>query len=219
MFVQCLAENPHHFVYVVVTLVFSIVLHELAHGWAAIRAGDRTPIELGHMTIDPRVHMGWPSLLMVFAFGIGYGAMPVDPRRFRHRHGEAFVAAAGPLCNLLLAIAALTGLAIWNLATDLETASVEGGNLRAFLWTFGYVNLALAVFNLLPLPPLDGSTVLASLHRGYRDLLARIQQPVVFLAAFILVWALLGDEEHGIYATAGSWSGHYVRWIYSLAGR
>ncbi|VAX40844.1 hypothetical protein MNBD_PLANCTO03-1356, partial [hydrothermal vent metagenome] len=64
-------------------LFVSIVLHELAHGFAAIRCGDRTPIELGHMTPNPLVHMGPASLIAFALFGLAWGSMPVNPSRFR----------------------------------------------------------------------------------------------------------------------------------------
>lgn len=220
MFFTYLATDPHHYVYTVVTMVFSIVLHELAHGWAALWQGDRTPAVLGHMTIDPRVHMGPVSLVMVLALGIGFGAMPVDRTRFRGRHGDLLVSLAGPLMNLLLAFVALTGLAIWMLAAHGgEPPSVETDNLRRFVWTFGYLNLALGVFNLMPFPPLDGATVLAGMHRGYRRLIEGVTNPMVFLVAFALLLSLLTSTEYGLYDIARDWAGSYVQGIYALAGR
>jgi Zn-dependent protease len=220
MFITVLAHNPHYYVYVVVTVVFSIVLHELAHGWAALWLGDKTPRLSGHMTIDPRVHMGPVSLLMVFVLGIGFGAMPVDPTRLRGRHGHLLVALAGPLMNLLLALVALTALAVWSLwAHDGSPESIEGGNLRRFVWVFGYTNLALGVFNLIPIPPLDGSTVLAGCSRSYRRLLESVQNPMVFVFTFMLVWSLLSSRDYGLYSFAASWSDSYLQCIYALAGR
>ncbi|HEX5052525.1 MAG TPA: site-2 protease family protein [Planctomycetota bacterium] len=220
MFLTYLAKDPHFFVYIVVTMVFSTVLHELAHGWAAIWQGDRTPIERGHMTADPRVHMGTLSLLMLVTVGISFGAMPVDPRRFRHRHGFAFVAAAGPSMNLLLAFVALTGLGIWSLAVaDGAPISLEGDNLRGFLWTFGYCNIALCAFNLIPIPPLDGSTVLASVSGGYRRFIEGVRSPVVFLVAFMVVFTVLGSQGLHIYRLGASAAERYLQWLYSFAGR
>ena len=64
-------------------VIFSITLHELGHGWAAIRQGDDTPRRFGRMTLNPLVHMGVPSLVMFALIGIAWGAMPVEPSRFR----------------------------------------------------------------------------------------------------------------------------------------
>ena len=81
-------EKQLYFGCVVVTVIISIVLHELAHGWAAIWQGDDTPRQMGHMTADPMVHMGGFSLLMLALVGIAFGAMPVNPRNFRSRYGS-----------------------------------------------------------------------------------------------------------------------------------
>ena len=217
MFIETLSSNPAHFVYVVVTMVFSIVLHELAHGWAAIWQGDRTPIDTGHMTIDPRVHMGAISLIMLALAGMCFGAMPVDPSRFRSRYGDALVSAAGPLMNLLLAFVTLTGLSIWmvNVGGSKEL-SVQGGNLLQFLSVFGVSNIALFLFNLIPVPPLDGATVLASLHKGYARILRRVQDPRVFLVAFLVVFMVLGSSNYGLYQLASDLAGGYVGWVISL---
>ena len=89
-------------------VIFSICLHELAHGWAAIWQGDRTPRETGHMTMNPMVHMGGASLIVFALVGIAWGLMPTDPSRYRWgRRGRIAVAAAGPLMNLLIAVVSL----------------------------------------------------------------------------------------------------------------
>ncbi len=112
MFIQSLLDPDQRLFYVswVITVIFSITLHELAHGLMALRRGDHTPVELGHMTINPLVHMGPFSLAALFFLGIAWGAMPVNPSRLRGKYGEALVALAGPVTNLLLAFLGLTGL-------------------------------------------------------------------------------------------------------------
>ena len=115
LFIQNLFEPDKQLFFgcVVVTVVISIVLHELAHGWAAIWQGDDTPRVMGHMTPDPLVHMGGFSLLMLVLVGLAFGAMPVNPRNFRSKYGDALVSAAGPAMNFLLAFIAQSVLAIW----------------------------------------------------------------------------------------------------------
>jgi len=147
-------------------VLLSICLHELAHGWAAIRQGDDTPIALGHMNLNPLVHMGQMSLLMFAIIGIAWGAMPVNPSRFRDgRFGDAKVAAAGPAMNLLLALMTLTGLGMLAGMTAGKDAATSTFvvNFGTFLWVGGRLNLALMILNLLPIPPLDGSTIVRSL--------------------------------------------------------
>ncbi len=154
-------------------IIFSITLHELAHGWAAMRLGDRTPAELGHMTANPLVHMGVWSLLMFALVGIAWGMMPTDPSRYRNgRRGRAWVAIAGPLTNAALAIIAiviagvLTGLFPSGGGPGWSPSASAAGlvdQIVLFLFIGAMLNIVLALFNLLPIPPLDGSQVLAGL--------------------------------------------------------
>ena len=166
MFVDTLLTDPAYYVTVVVCVTLSIVLHELAPGAAAIWQGDETPRETGHMTWNPLVHMGPMGLGLLFIAGIAFGVMPVNPSRFRSRHGDALVAAAGPLVNAVLGLLALTTLgALLRLGIDPSVAGVNP------LWILGLLNLVLCAFNLIPISPLDGSTVLGSLVPAYRRFL------------------------------------------------
>lgn len=94
-------------------VIVSIVLHELAHGWVAIRLGDRTPIETGRMTWNPLVHMGQTSLIVFALVGIAWGMMPVNPSSLRGRYGDAWVSLAGPAMNLALALVLIVLGGIW----------------------------------------------------------------------------------------------------------
>ena len=148
-------------------VLFSITLHELAHGWAALWQGDDTPRRLGRMTPNPIVHMGWMSLLMFAIVGIAWGVMPVDPSRFRwKRKGRTIVYGAGPAMNVALAFVALTAAAVWSQYGP--TSEPLYTNMWIFLMAGGWLNLALAAFNLLPVPPLDGAGILMGLsYRCY----------------------------------------------------
>lgn len=172
-------------------VIFSICLHELGHGWAAIRHGDRTPIETGHMTWNPLVHMGQMSLLMFAIVGIAWGLMPINPSRMRGRHAEAAVAAAGPAVNLGLALACSVFAAMVA-----ELMPDNGGPLRQNLWTFFYfgclLNLVLLIFNLLPVPPLDGSRILGHYWADYRRAVSDPQAQVFFLVGFIAIFLFAG---------------------------
>ena len=171
MFITTLSENPRYFFAVVITIVISIVLHELSHGIAAIWLGDRTPIEQDRMTLSPLVHMGVFSIVCMLLAGIAWGAMPVDRSRLRGKYAEAIVAAAGPLCNVILALLALTALGLWmrfgrRSPDELSQAAINGMFL---LRVFGGINVVLALFNLIPLPPLDGSRILGNLSRSFDE--------------------------------------------------
>lgn len=151
--------NPALLISWIVWVVVSVVLHELGHGVAAIRCGDRTPIETGHMTLNPLVHMGGLSLLAFALFGFCWGLMPVNPSRFRGRYDEAIVAAAGPAVNVGLFALCLVLAVAWA-----AWGGFAGPNLHDNVFTFfrmGMVINCLGVFfNLIPVPPLDGHRIL-----------------------------------------------------------
>lgn len=182
MFIEYLKSNPEFFFAAMIAVVFSICLHELAHGLTAIRLGDRTPIETGHMTLNPLVHMGIPSLLGMLLMGIAWGAMPVDERRLRGRYAPALVAAAGPAANVLLALLALTTLGLWQrYVVYEETVPATVENTWYLLRVFGRMNTMLAIFNLIPIPPLDGSRILMNFNQAYRHAMLRRQSSLVIM--------------------------------------
>jgi len=196
LFIQTLNEDPLLFVSVIFTVVLSITLHELAHGWMAMRLGDDTPRRLDRMTVNPLVHMGLWSLAALMIAGIAWGQMPIDSSRLRGRFGEAKVAAAGPATNLLLAIVALTGLGLWmrfdpRLAFEATPETQVLHNAALFVRVFGFTNLLLCVFNLLPVPPLDGSHILANFHRGYARFISDPNNggPIMLMFIFAFVFA------------------------------
>ena len=180
-------ETQLYFGCVVITVIISIVLHELAHGWAAIWQGDDTPKIAGHMTPDPMVHMGGMSLLMLALVGMAFGAMPVNPRNFRSRYGDALVSAAGPAMNFLLAMVAQIILGVWLVQVGLATEG-PGRNAQILLLVFAYTNIALGIFNLLPVPPLDGSAILGNFVPAYKRWMDSLGNPMfLFFILFIVL--------------------------------
>lgn len=204
-----LAESPALLISWVVWVVGSITLHELAHGWAAISRGDRTPIETGHMTWNPLVHMGGMSLLLFALIGIAWGAMPINPSRIRGRHGEAFVAAAGPAMNLALAAGAVLLGGVW-VAIGSGVGEPLYGNLRTFFFAGAFLNLVLAGLNLLPIPPLDGGRILASYSRSVRRLFGDPQTAMIASFAAIIIIFRFGGRMWGPAMDAASIGIHAV---------
>ena len=170
-------------------VISSIVLHELGHGVAAIRCGDRTPIESGHMTLNPLVHMGKWSLIAFAVIGIAWGAMPVNPARFRRGSDDALVAAAGPAVNLVL-----FAICVVLTVLTLILAPEKTANSMANIFFMGArLNIVLLVFNLLPIPPLDGSRILATYSHGYRRMLMNPQAGSWIMGAFFLIFFFGGQ--------------------------
>lgn len=137
-------------------------IHELAHGYIAYRLGDETAKYKGRLTFNPFAHLNPIGTIMIFLFGIGYAnPVPVNPARLKHpRRDMALISLAGPASNLIMAF--ISGF----IFTALNSAvSSYGSVLWAVAYFFYYaamVNVTLAVFNLIPIPPLDGSKILAS---------------------------------------------------------
>ncbi|MFH0806433.1 MAG: site-2 protease family protein [Candidatus Brennerbacteria bacterium] len=155
-------------VFSVIVLVFSVVIHEVSHGVVAERLGDPTARLAGRLTLNPLKHLDpfgsvlLPLMLSLLPGGVIFGwakPVPYDPRNLRHPGRDAaLVAAAGPVSNLLIAL--VFGLLFRFFAPGPGEAAVVGELFPSLLAQIVIVNVWLAVFNLVPIPPLDGSKVL-----------------------------------------------------------
>jgi len=161
----------------ILVLVFSVVVHEVAHGYTAWKLGDNTAHDAGRLTLNPLPHIDPVGsivvpLILSFTGGIMFGwakPVPVNPGRLNNPMDDhPKVAAAGPISNLLLALvfAVLLGLTLAIGGYPIPTSGGHGEpSLLKFLFTMFQtgvmINVVLAVFNLLPLPPLDGSWILS----------------------------------------------------------
>lgn len=183
----------------IIWVIASITLHELSHGWTAIRCGDDVPIHSGHMTLNPLVHIPFPWAWIMFAvFGFTWGLMPVQPANFRGRYDDAKVAFAGPAMNLILAALCLVLDVAW-LTWMTHVADPFHLNVHTFLWTGLMINVMGFVFNLLPVPPLDGSRILGDffprLNEVYRGERWPAAGPIAFVLLFLfgsrIIWPIV----------------------------
>lgn len=135
--------------YYLLALVFILTVHEFSHAWVANRLGDPTAHREGRLTLNPLAHLDVLGTLMLFLVGIGWGKpVPVNPRNFDHPvRDEALTAFAGPLANLLLAIVAAIPYSYVP----------EGNPIQIFGGAVLDLSLVLFIFNMIPIPPLDGS--------------------------------------------------------------
>ncbi len=190
-------------------VIFSITLHELAHGWAALFEGDDTPRATGHMTVNPVVHMGVPSMILFLILGIAWGMMPVNPYRFRHgKWGRILVSAAGPMMNLVIAFIVLTVLGF------IIDPNAEQSNVVTFLLTGGFLNLILFALNMLPVPPLDGSNILSNLS----DTVASwYRHPKAQMAGLLLFFLLIMTNMFDVVFMWAQYSAaKYALFVWSL---
>lgn len=160
MMIQMLVGNPLSYFRLIVIMIVSICLHELAHGIVAIDQGDDTPIRSGHMKFDPIILMGAESIVMLCLFGISWGAMPVNPNKFRSRQwGDLIVSAAGPLSNAILGL-----ISVWFLKASEHYQFLS----KDFFFLAAVINFNLFLFNCLPIPPLDGFHIFSKFFPGLR---------------------------------------------------
>lgn len=168
-------------------VIFSICLHELGHGIAALWCGDDTPRSTGHMTLNPFVHMPPMSLLMFGIIGIAWGLMPVNPSNFRGRYDDAKVAFAGPFVNALLVLFAVFAGALW-LRFNASFPDHVQHNVTTFFFVGALLNVVLLLFNLVPAPPLDGSRIVANFVPAYREFIFSERGAIVSAVAFVLLF-------------------------------
>ncbi|AFY56993.1 Zn-dependent protease [Rivularia sp. PCC 7116] len=162
MFLTTLVTHPAFFFRYIVIVIISICLHELAHGFAALSQGDDTPKKLGHITLNPVVHMGVESIIFLCLVGMSWGQMPVNPYKFRNgKFSDILVSAAGPLCNLALGFIFIALLSLFY---------NSGFISKDFLYLAARINLAQFIFNLLPIPPLDGFHIFSNIFPELKQL-------------------------------------------------
>ena len=146
---------PEVLLLLVPVLIFALCFHEFAHAWVAYKLGDPTAKQSGRLTLNPLAHLDPMGSLMILIIGFGYAKpVPVDARYLKNPRTDMMkVAFAGPAANLLLAFVGGT----------IIRAHIVGGSLILMLYLFTQINIMLAVFNMMPIPPLDGSQIFSGL--------------------------------------------------------
>lgn len=186
-------------VMLLIPLILSLTVHEFFHAWTAWRLGDDTAARMGRLTLNPLPHIDPIGTILLPLAGVPFGwakPVPVDIRRIRRdvsmTKGNIIISAAGPISNIGLAIlSSIVFALLYRFAPD---AMGRGHGWRELLAMLIQVNVALALFNLLPIPPLDGSHVAEALvpfrFRGLWETFARFS-PFVLLAFFFFGRGLL----------------------------
>jgi Zn-dependent protease len=181
-----LVNDPVTFFLVSIPLLYSVIIHELAHGWVAYRMGDPTAQMAGRLTLNPLKHLDPIGTLMLFIFGFGW-AKPV-PVNFGYvrdsRKGLILISSAGIIANLVLAFLSILIFRI--------LAPPESSVIAQVIYYMAQINIILASFNLIPIPPLDGSKILMGFSSpSFQYTLSRIEPYGFFIIIALLYFGLL----------------------------
>jgi len=181
-----LIKDPLAFILITIPLLYSVIFHELAHGWVAYLMGDPTAKSLGRLSLNPLKHLDPMGTLMLFIFGFGWAKpVPVNFNRLRDRHmGMIWVSAAGIITNMLLAFSALFLTRLLSITPSSMPAQL--------LYYLAQINIILAAFNLIPLPPLDGSKILMGFASpSVQNFFFRIERYGLFIVIALLYLGVL----------------------------
>lgn len=198
-------------VIIIIALIISIILHEMAHGYAANALGDPTARLQGRLSANPLVHIDPLGSIIIPAFlfftnaGILFGwakPVPYNPYNLSNQKwGEALVAAAGPATNLFLAL-------IFSLIIRSSEFLDISATFTQIAWYIVYINILLAMFNMLPIPPLDGSKILTSilpfrLQQQYRQFAQTVERFGLFaMFAFIFIFITFLSDPFFVFVSS-----------------
>lgn len=193
-----------------VVVFLTMPIHEFAHGFAATKLGDPTPRWQGRMSLNPMHHLDYFGALMIYLIGFGFAKpVQVDSRYFNNpKRDMAIVAFAGPLSNLLVAFVSsfLANLFIYIFVVSGYVATTFFVIIVNIFVYISYINISLAVFNLVPIPPLDGSKILGAFlpNRIYYQLMQYERYFMIFIMFLIFAGSgfsnVLGKLVAGVYS-------------------
>ena len=183
---KLLINDPVTFILLAIPLLYSVILHELAHGWVAYRMGDSTAKWQGRLSLNPLKHLDPIGTLMLFLFGFGWAKpVPVNFNNLRDtRKGLILVSSAGIITNMFLAFLAFF---LYRFLSP-----EPSGVLSTLLYYLAQINIILAAFNLIPIPPLDGSRILMGFApAGLQHALSRLEPYGFFIIIGLLYFGAL----------------------------
>ena len=185
----------------IIPALICITIHELAHGFTAYKLGDRTAKDMGRLTLNPIKHLDPAGFIMIVIVGFGWAKpVPVDMRNFKYpKWYMALTALAGPLSNIILAVLVLLILGLVTTSLGIFTNDI-GLLMFRIISRIALLSVTLAVFNMLPLPPLDGSKVLFSLlpEKAYYKLMRYERYGMIALLVIVGLQLIFSINIFGI---------------------
>lgn len=184
MVISLLFESPLLFFIFVLSIIFALTVHEYGHALSSYLLGDPTAKEMGRLSLNPLAHIDPWGFLMLLLVGFGWGKpVPFNPYNLKEqRKSPAIIALCGPLANLISII-------FFGLILKLIQKSLGAENLLVIFLSWAIlINSTLMIFNLLPIPPLDGSKVLyAFVPKGREDIIYKLEQKGPMILIFLIV--------------------------------
>lgn len=185
MILEFFSQNPIFFFAWIVAILGAITIHEFSHAWMADLLGDSTAKREGRLTLNPLAHLDLIGTILLLLVGFGWGRpVPFNPYNLKNqRWGPAMVAGAGPVSNLIMAV--VFGLILrFILNIDLEPENMA----IKFLAMLVFLNLILMIFNLIPVPPLDGSKILFAILHLSEETKFRLEHQGPFLLLMLIIF-------------------------------
>ena len=213
MMIQGLLRNQNAMMILsrLIVLLICLPVHECAHAWTADRLGDPTGRKKGRITLNPFKHLDYMGAISILLIGVGYAKpVPVNSKNFKHKKRDfALTALAGPVSNAAMAVLFLLIIRFalrGSSRTDAVRLIIQLASYAA------YINLSLAVFNLIPIPPLDGSRIISALlpDRTYEKVMRSGRYTIGILLIAILCLNRMGVSPVGLL------TGNVYRFLYSL---
>ena len=201
---EMLLQSPFGFIIWLGAILIVLTIHEFSHALAAYSLGDETAKDAGRLTLNPLAHIDWLGLLTLIFIGIGWGKpVPFNPYNLRNQKwGPSIIALAGPFSNFITALLCFVILKLLKITSLLPATNL----LIQFLFVLLFLNVVLMLFNLIPIPPLDGSKFLFAILSAPKY--TNIRSWFETRGTLILLLIILADSFLGIHILSG-----FFEWV------